>query len=161
MEEYSKVLDEKPEELEILKKLGMMFLKGNYMAPAQEHLGRALQLDPDDNAIKLAYAESTLKMNQEGSVAIRGMKTKLTLYEVTGLRNLLTDRDVIPQKLYDRYVDEVEKAADYNEDIILPVEAMDGSIGHSRVVGFLSYALADTLNLEDQEKVNILRAGYV
>ena len=161
VEEYSKVLDEKPEELEILKKLGMMFLKGNYMAPAQEHLGRALQLNPDDNEIKLAYAESTLKMNQEGSVAIRGMKTKLTLYEVTGLRNLLTDREVIPQKLYDRYVDEVEKAADYNEDIILPVEAMDGSIGHSRVVGFLSYALADTLNLEDQEKVNILRAGYV
>ncbi len=161
VEDYSKLLDENPENLEVLKKLGMLFLQGNYVGPAQEHLGRALQLDPQDNEIKLAYAESTLKLNQEGSVAIRGMKTKLTLYEITGLRNLLKDREVIPQQLYDRFYDEVEKAADYPEDIILPMEAMDGSIGHSRAVGFLAFALADVLNLEHQEKLNVLRAGYV
>ncbi len=161
VDDFSKLLDENPENLEVLKKLGMLFLQGNYVGPAQEHLGRALQLDPQDNEIKLAYAESTLKMNQEGSVTIRGMKTKLTLYEITGLRNLVKDREVIPQQLYDRFYDEVEKAADYPEDIILPMEAMDGSIGHSRAVGFLAYALADVLDLEDQEKVNVLRAGYL
>ena len=55
----------------------------------------------------------------------------------------------------------MDKLLVYPEDILLPVEAIDGSIGHSRVVGFLSYAVADVLGLSDQEKLDILQAGYM
>jgi len=43
---------------------------------------------------------------------------------------------------------------------VLAVEALDGSIGHSRCVALLSYALADRLRLNDDLKKTILLAGY-
>ncbi|MDA2937511.1 PAS domain S-box protein [Acidobacteria bacterium AH-259-A15] len=158
---YSTLLDETPDDVDLLKKVGLLFLEANYIFQAHDHLLKAAQMDPEDDKIKLAYAEATLKMQEMDEVSMRGKKNRLHLYEVLGLKNPLLDREKIPQKLYDKYYREVEKALDYPEDIVLPVEATDGSIGHSRVVGFLSYALADALDLAPQEKIEILRAGYL
>ncbi|MCH8320654.1 MAG: HD domain-containing protein [Acidobacteria bacterium] len=159
--ECSERLDENPEDVELMKKIGFLFLKGNYILQAQEHLGQALQADPNDDKVKLAYAETTLKMNQMDAVTIRGKKNRLNLYEVLGLKKALDDREKIPQELCDQYEEEVDKLVDYPEDVVLPAESLDGSVGHSRVVGFLSYAIADVLGLSDQEKLDILQAGYL
>jgi HD-GYP domain-containing protein (c-di-GMP phosphodiesterase class II) len=43
---------------------------------------------------------------------------------------------------------------------VLPVEALDGSIGHGKLVGIFSYAIASCLGLVDNEKADILTAGY-
>ena len=48
----------------------------------------------------------------------------------------------------------------YPAEIIHPVEVIDGTLGHSRVVGFLSYAIADALHLPDKDKQDVLLAGY-
>ena len=47
------------------------------------------------------------------------------------------------------------------EEVVLGVEALDGSVGNSRVVALLSYAIADHLDLNDDLKKNILLAGYL
>ena len=59
------------------------------------------------------------------------------------------------------YISEVERLVKYPGDILLPVECLDGSIGYSRVVGFLAYIIADKLNLPDKDKKDILEAGYL
>lgn len=158
---YLNQLDQNPDDIDMLKTLGLLFLEGNYVLQAHEHLGRALQLEPSDDKTKLAYAETTLKINQMDSVAIRGRKSRLHLHEILGLRNPILDRDKIPEKLYDRYYEEVSKGPSYPEDIVLPVETVDGSVGHSRAVGFLAYALADSLELSAQERIEVLQAGYL
>ena len=157
----SERLDGNPKDVDLMKKIGFLFLKGNYILQAQEHLGQALQADPNDDKVKLAYAETTLKMNQMDAVAIRGKKNRLNLYEILGLKRALDDREKIPQELCDQYEAEVEQLVEYPEDIVLPAESLDGSVGHSRVVGFLSYAIADVLGLSAQEKLEILQAGYL
>ena len=157
----SEKLDKNPEDIDLMKKIGFLFLKGNYILQAQEHLGQALQVDPKDDKVKLAYAETTLKMNQMDAVAIRGKKNRLNLYEILGLKPALADREKIPKDLCQQYEEEVEKLVEFPEDILLPVEALDGSVGHSRVVGFLSYAMADVLGLSAPEKLEILQAGYL
>jgi len=159
--DYSQELDERPDDVDLMKKIGFLFLKGNYLLQAQEQLGQALQADPKDDKVKLAYADTTLKMNQMDAVSIRGKKDRLYLYEVLGLKKPLADREKIPQELSDQYQEEVDKLLPYPEDLLLPVESIDGSVGHSRVVGFLSFAVADVLGLTDQEKLDILQAGYL
>ena len=159
---FTQMLDDHPDDLDLIKRVGFLFLEGNYVVQAHEHLGKALNMGAgDDDQVKLAYAETTLKMNQMGGVAVKGKKSRLHLYEVLGLNDPLLDREKIPEKLYSRYQDQVERLMDYPEDIILPVEATDGSVGHGRVVGFLSFALADALDLSDREKEDILQAGYL
>ena len=44
---------------------------------------------------------------------------------------------------------------------MLPIEALDGAIGHCRVVALLSYAVADHLGLDEPTKRLIMRAGYL
>ena len=83
------------------------------------------------------------------------------LYEVLGLKNPLLDTTTIPRELYDEYQEAVEDAFPFPEDIVLPMEAVDGSVGHARVVGFLNYALADQLNLTIKEKLELVQAGYL
>ena len=157
----TKRLDGNPDDVDLMKKIGFLFLKGNYILQAQEHLGQALQADPNDNKVKMAFAETTMKMNQMDAVAIRGKKNRLNLYEVLGLKRALDDREKIPQELCDQYEEEVDKLVDFPEDIVLPAESLDGSVGHSCVVGFLSYAMADVLGQGAQEKLEILQAGYL
>ena len=47
------------------------------------------------------------------------------------------------------------------EEAGLPIEALDGAIGHCRVVALLSYAIADHLGLDETTKRLIMRAGYL
>ena len=55
----------------------------------------------------------------------------------------------------------VKRIEDYPEAILLPVEVLDGAIGHSKIVGFLSYAIADSMSITNKEKEDILLAGYL
>lgn len=124
-------------------------------------LKNALDLAPDDDHIKVAFAETSLEMETQGNIPIRGKKKTYHLYEVKGLRDPLEDREKIPQKLCDRYSKLINKLVEYPEAIVLPVEALDGSIGHSKSVELLSYALADKMGIPAKEKQDILLAGYL
>ena len=159
--DYFEKLQKNPDDVEVLKELGSQFLKHEDYLQAHEHLSRALEIDPNDDELKLAYAEVSLKMNQMDAVTVRGKKDRLHLYEVVGLKNPLLDTDTMPLELYEKYREVVDETFTFPEDILLPMEVIDGSVGHARVVGFLSYALADVLNLTVQDKLEVLQAGYL
>jgi HD-GYP domain-containing protein (c-di-GMP phosphodiesterase class II) len=54
-----------------------------------------------------------------------------------------------------------ESLLEIPEDVVLAVEALDGSVGHCRVVALLSYALADRMGLDPFMKETIMRAGHL
>ncbi len=147
--------------LGIIKKLGALQLQIQNFELAHEYFKRAIKLNPDDQEAKLGYADSLVKVEQNLSVTIRGRKGSMHLYEVESIVDPLLDRVRIPQHLYDKYHNEVAQLLEYPENLVLPVECIDGSIGHSRTVGFIAYAIADSMDLPDQEKTDILEAGYL
>ena len=147
--------------MKVLKELGSHFLKHEDFLQAHEHLSRAMEIDPDDDELKLAYADVSLKMSQMDAVSVRGKKDRLHLYEVVELKNPLLATDTIPRELHEKYHQSVDETFGFPEDILLPMEVVDGSVGHARVVGFFCYAVADLLGLNTQEKLEILQAGYL
>jgi adenylate cyclase len=155
------MLDLNPDDLGLTKKLGFLFLKANNPVHAHDYLRKAMEMDPDDDRVKLAFAEVSVKTAAVHEIAVRGRKARIHLYEIEGIRNPLEDQDKIPASLYDTYRERVEGNVNYPENIILPVESLDGSVGHARVVGFISFAIADVLDLPDRIKQDILLAGYL
>jgi HD-GYP domain-containing protein (c-di-GMP phosphodiesterase class II) len=159
--DYFEKLQENPDDVTVLKALGAHFSQHEDFLQAHEHLSRAMEIDPDDDELKMAYADVSLKISHMDAVVIRGKKNRLHLYEVLGLKNPLMETDTIPRELYQQYHQVVDETFTFPEDIVLPMEAVDGSVGHARVVGFLCYALADQFGLVPQEKLEILQAGYL
>ncbi|MCX7634807.1 MAG: hypothetical protein N2Z74_03575, partial [Syntrophales bacterium] len=145
-------LDADPQNLDATKRLGFLFLEAEDPAHAHEYLKKAMELDPSDKDVKLAFAEISIKFASLHDISVRGRKARIHLYEVEGIRNPLEDRDKIPAAFYEAYAEKVESIVPYPENMILPVECLDGRIGHSRIVGFLAYAVADALDLPHRIK---------
>lgn len=76
------------------------------------------------------------------------------------MKDPLANRARISRGLYDackRAIDEIKIPS----DVTLPSEVLDGSVGHSRVVAALSYALAGHIGLLESQKLEIMRAGFL
>lgn len=153
-------LDHQPDNFELIMQTGGLLLKANNAIVANQLFDRAIRLRPDDEQAKLVYAESSIKVQDQGRIVIRGKKKPVLLYELQGIKDPLLDRRKIPIALYEEYSETVKSLVKYSEELLLPVECIEGSIGHSKVVGFLSYVLADKLDLPHQSKFDILEAGY-
>ena len=67
---------------------------------------------------------------------------------------------MIPPAVAAKY-GEAESLIEIPHDVMLAIEALDGAVGHCRVVALLSYALSDRLKLEEEMKKTILLAGYL
>ncbi len=145
---------------QLLFEIGKLNFQLQRASAAIRNFERALTLDPDANEIKVAYADAVLKKDEIEKVQIKGKLQKITVFEVTGLKDRLNDLMAIPEDLAARYrhmVDQIEVP----EEIVLGVEALDGSVGHSRVVALLSYAIAERLNLDDDVRKTVMLAGYL
>lgn len=77
-----------------------------------------------------------------------------------GVKDRWNDPAVIPPALAARF-SPVAAQIEVPEEVVLSVEALDGSVGHAKVVGLLSYAIADYLKLNEDLKKTILHAGYL
>ncbi len=121
---------------------------------------RALALDPNSTDIKLAYADANIKKDEYEKIQLKGKLQKITVYEVTGTKDRWKDPAVIPPALAAKYR-AAEALIEVPEEVVLSVEALDGSVGHARVVALLSYAVADYLKLNEDLKKKILQAGYL
>ena len=154
------LLDHDPNNFDLIKKTGHLYLKANNIFHANELFEKALRLNPSDDDIKITYAETAVKAQNLGATHLRGKRQPIRLYELDGIKDPLLDKRKIPGILYDEYYDTVNNLVEYPEELLLPNESIEGSIGHSRVVGFLSYILADKLKLAHQDKIDILHAGY-
>ena len=161
LEELLERLRESPEEASLLHRAALLHLALNEPADALEKLERALALDPDSTELRLAYADAGIKLKQgQSGIRVKGKSRRIEAYEVTGLKDPLTNRDKIPAGLLQRYRDAVE-LINIPDDLTLPVEVLEDAVGHSRVVAFLSYVLAGRLGLPETERRTILSAAFL
>lgn len=149
-----------PDNQEKLFALGKAYFKIRSASAAIDCFTRILKLNPDHTEAKLAYAEANIKLEEYEKISIKGKSRRVNVYKVLGLTDPLLNRGKIPASLYDKYGFVTENIK-VPEDVILPVECLDGSLRHGRTVAFLAYALADKLELSAKEKENILIAGIL
>lgn len=148
------------EAAELLYEMGKINFQLRDATSAIQYFERALELDPNSTQIKLAYADANIKKDDFEKIQLKGKLQKISVYEVTALKDRWSDPTVIPPALAAQY-GPVAAQLEIPEEVVLAVEALDGSIGHSRVAALLSYAIADHLKLNEDLKKTILHAGYL
>jgi HD-GYP domain-containing protein (c-di-GMP phosphodiesterase class II) len=141
-------------------KVGLIHQELNEPVEALQYFERALRLDPNHVHFKVAYAEARLRLDQNGTISIKGKRKRVEAYEVVGLRDPLADREKFPEGFYNEYRYCAQRIQ-IPSDLILPIEARDSRIGHSTAVAILSYAIADVLGMGDADRMDILRAGFL
>lgn len=147
-----------PDDLTCLFDLGNAYYQLGQITEAIECFERILLREPDNVDVKLMYAEASINKDKYEKIAVKGKKSRISVYEVIGLRDVLQDTNKIPAELYQAYRDN-ESFHALPQELTLPVEALDGRVGHSRIVSFLAYAIADHLGLPEQEKQDIMTAA--
>jgi len=149
-----------PEDVKTIRELGDVYLKELHQPTRALRLfEQALKVEPDNTDVKIAYAEANMEKESLARLSVDG-PAKFSAYEVIGTRNPFLDINRLPSGFSKKYSN-VEELIGIPADLILPIEAIDGSIGHSRVVAVLSYAVAETLGLGEKEKKDVLMAGYI
>ncbi len=128
---------------------------------AHLHLKTAMELEPDNADAKVAYAEVSVLLDQEQNQAARSKRSAIQLFEIVGFKNPVENARQIPAALLEGLPGKLDKLVPYPEDLVLPVECLDGSVGFSRLIGTMAYLIADNMQLVDQEKHDILEAGYL
>ena len=153
-------LSREGESAELLHVIGKTHFALRDASSAIRSYERALVLDPDSTAIKLAYADASIKKDEFEKVQLKGKLRKITVYDVLGIKDRWEDPDVIPPDLREKYRN-AEGQNEVPHDLILAVQALDGSIGYGRVVGLLSFAIADQMKVSEVLKKLVLQAGYM
>jgi adenylate cyclase len=148
------------ESSELLFEMGKINFQLHDASTAIKHYERALALDPKSTEIKLAYADANIKRDEYEKIQLKGKLQKITVYEVAGIKDRWRDPAVIPPRLAEKYAAQ-ESRIEVPEEVVLAVEALDGAVGHARVVALLSYAIADHMKLNEDLKKTILQAAYL
>jgi HD-GYP domain-containing protein (c-di-GMP phosphodiesterase class II) len=152
-------ITDNPKDAPALYEIGRIHLDQREPADALFYFERALEIDQENKDYKVAYAEAGMKAHETERLKVKGKRQRVEAYEVIGLKDPLLNRDKIPQKFYDQFHAVLEQIK-IPPDLVLPVEALDGSIGHSKTVAMLSYAIGQTLGLQEKEKKDLLMAGF-
>jgi len=150
----------RPDSAELHYQAGQIHFGIEEPVDALKYFETALRLDPQNNTYKIAYAEAGLKVIEHEKISVKGKRHRVEAYEVIRMKDPLNNRNKIPQSLYDKY-HHIGNEINIPEEVTLPSEVLDGSVGQSRVVAVLSYALADSLGLPESEKRDILQAGFL
>lgn len=160
LEKALSTLAESPNDPTYLSAAGHAHMAVGDMAAATECFEKALRHDPDNTDLKLAYADAGMTAKDSEGIQVKGKRHRVEAYEVIGLRDPLADRGKLPQALVDKYRSILNEVTT-PDDLILPVEATDGSVGHSKVVALLAYAIAREMELNDVEQLEVLNAAFV
>jgi len=160
LQELEDTLRRQGESADLLFQLGKTNLVLHDIAAAVRYFGRAHALNPGSTEIKIAYADASIKRTELGKIQLKGKQEKIIVYEVEGIKDRWRDPTVIPPAIAAKYGD-AESLIDIPFDVVQAIEALDGAVGHCRVVALLSYAMADRLKLDDESKKTILLAGYL
>jgi HD-GYP domain-containing protein (c-di-GMP phosphodiesterase class II)/class 3 adenylate cyclase len=145
---------------EVYYEIGALYLQLREYAMAHDNFEKALQGDTASTKFKVAYADSGLKLRETETISIKGKRKRIEAFEILGLKDPLQNRDKIPAT----FVDEFRRGADLvhiPEDIVLPIEALDGCIGHSKIVAVLAFAMSGQFGLSDREKSDLVNAAFV
>ncbi len=128
---------------------------------AQLHLKEAMDIEPDNSEVKMAFAENSRNLDKQHDLVVKGRRNRVHLYEVVSMKNPLNQCKQLPIALLRDLEPRLKKLVAYPEDMVLPVECLDGSVGFSRLIGVTAFLIADKMGLVDQEKHDVLEAGYL
>ena len=117
-----------------------------------------LKLDPNNTKAKLGFADANLKREEFEKIAIKGKKDRMSVYRVIGLIDNALNRSKIPESFYDKY-SEITPKIKIPDEVILPIESIDGRVGHGKIVAAIAYAMADAMELSLEERENLLIAA--
>ena len=154
-------IDASPKDAALRLSVGKALLEANDPEQSIIHLRFAMELEPKNSDVKIAYADNIVTLEKTRDRKVRGRRSTVHLYEIIGLKNPLNDCRQLPEHLLEGLEDRLAQLVSYPEDLILPVECIDGSVGFSRLTGITAFLIADAMDLVDQEKHDILEAGYL
>jgi adenylate cyclase len=149
-----------PENIDLHYQIANIHLELDEPKLALKHLETAISLDPANTTLKLLYAEAGLKAKAMDSISVKGKRQRVEAFQVTGLKNPLKNRETIPEPFY-REFGRVTDLIKIPDELILPVEVFDDSVGHSRLVSVIAYALAGRLGFSELEKIEIMNSGFL
>lgn len=154
-------IESDPSNVSLRVSVAKLLLQANDPEQARVHLKTAMDLEPENADVKVAYADNAVVLEQQRDLTVRGRRSTVHLYEVVDFKNPL-DRNVqLPKEMVSEIAPKLKKVVTYPEDLVLPVECIDGSVGFSRLVGITAYLIGDRMGMVDQEKHDILEAGYL
>jgi class 3 adenylate cyclase len=153
-------IEASPRDPELRIQIAKLLREANDPEQAHMHLKQAMEDSPDNADVKVAFAEVAVSLEQQRDLAVRGRRSTVHLYEVVGFRDVLSRARQLPANVLKDIQPKLQKFVPYPEDLVLPVECLDGSVGFSRLIGITAYLIADRMKLVDQEKHDILEAGY-
>ncbi|HVN97706.1 MAG TPA: HD domain-containing phosphohydrolase [Syntrophorhabdaceae bacterium] len=153
-------LAEEGESADLLYQTGKIHFGLHDATAAISCFEQALNLDPESTEIRLAYADANLKRDEFEKFQLKGKLHKIPVFEVKSIRSRWHDSSVIPPSISSRYAD-IEASIKAPFDLVLSVESLDGSVGRGLLVGMLSYAIADQMQLNEELKNTILQAGFL
>jgi putative nucleotidyltransferase with HDIG domain len=147
-----------PKDSGLLFQIGKLHFQRQEASRALDYFRRAMELRPEDNDIKLAFAEASVKQDEFEKISIRGLDQKQAVFTIVGLKDPLQDRNRFPEKFYKQFQN-VPSLIEVPDSLVHPVEVIDGTLGHSLSVAVIAYAIADQLELPENEKKDILTAA--
>ena len=154
-------IENSPKDVALRLSVGTALMEANDPEQSIVHLRFALELDAENSDVKIAYADNIVTLEKTRDRKVRGRRSTVHLYEIIGLINPLDDSRQLPKHLLEGLEDRLAQLVSYPEDLILPVECIDGSVGFARLTGITAFLIADAMGLVDQEKHEILEAGYL
>jgi class 3 adenylate cyclase len=160
LEELLKRVEQSKGDADLHYKIAHLQLELEEPNEAIQHLEQALELSPNDTSFKMLYAEASLKTKELDRISVKGRKQRIEAYEVLGLKDPFSNIDKFPVILQK----DLSSAADMikiPDDLILPVEVLEDSVGRSKVVASLSYLLAGILGASEKDKLVIMNAAFV
>ena len=153
-----KKLDVDKRNADMLFEIGKLHFQLQEASRSLEYFRKAMELKPDDNDIKLAFAEASVKQDEFEKITIRGLEKKQAVFAITGMKDTLQDRNRFPENFHKRFK-HVRDLIEVPDTVVHPVEAIDATLGHSLSVAIFSYAIADHLGLPEEDKKDILTAA--
>lgn len=152
-------LSDDPENQEVLYELGKTYMQNGDTALALEYFEKILHLNPDNVKAKVDFAEANLKQKEIEKISIKGKKFSVAVYKVTGFKDPLLNREKIPEPFYQKYKD-VPQKYDIPNDVVLPMEVIDGSIGHTKMAAIIAYAIGENMGLSDRQLEDVYYAAF-
>jgi class 3 adenylate cyclase len=153
-------LEQQPGDGDVHYQVACLELELNEPEEAIRHLEHALELDPGNTGFKLLYAEAGLKTKEMERITVKGKRHCVEAYEIVGFKDPFNNREKIPEKLRQELTGFANLIL-IPDDLILPVEVLEDLVGRSRVVGALSYMLAETMGLSGKDKLDIANAAFL
>ena len=146
--------------LDILLEAGRLHAELGDVEQAVAFYKRALKSDPDSRPmVEKLIAEARFHHEANLGVALKRKAANAEAFEVLALKDPLGDPARIPRRIA-AMAQEWFKAENLDREMLLPMEASKGCVGHSQTTAALSAALAETLGLSEEERRAAFLAGF-